>query len=150
MAGVRNAQAVDRRAEAESDGGAVGQGAGLHLVAGLGWSGYRAELITYDAVRMSLGAGWDLPLTGSWVVGNRIMLDAASFAERMAARGVETRPFFLGMHEQPVLRQRGLFTGERYPVSETLSRQGLYLPSGPGLEPAQLDHIATAVKEALE
>ncbi len=52
---------------------------GLHLVAGLGWSGYRAELITYDAVRLSLGAGWDLPLTEGWVVGNRVMLDAASF-----------------------------------------------------------------------
>lgn len=55
-------------------------GSGLNLIAGMGWSGYRAELITYDAIRLSLGLGWDLPLTGSWVVGNRLMLDAASFA----------------------------------------------------------------------
>jgi hypothetical protein len=54
-------------------------GSGLHLVAGLGWSGYRAGDITYDAPRLTLGAGWDLPLTGSWVAGNRVTLDASSF-----------------------------------------------------------------------
>jgi hypothetical protein len=53
---------------------------GLHLLGGLGWSGYRAELFAYDAVRLTLGAGWDLPLTGDWVVGNRVVLDASSFA----------------------------------------------------------------------
>lgn len=55
-------------------------GSGLHLIGGLGWSGYRAELYSYDAARMTLGIGWDLPLTGDWVVGNRVLLDASSFA----------------------------------------------------------------------
>lgn len=55
-------------------------GSGLHLVAGIGWSGYRAGAITYDAPRLTLGAGWDLPLAGSWVAGNRVTLDASSFA----------------------------------------------------------------------
>lgn len=53
---------------------------GLHLIAGLGWSGYRADGFTYDGVRLSLGAGWDLPLTASWAVGNRVTLDASSWA----------------------------------------------------------------------
>jgi hypothetical protein len=59
---------------------------GLHLIGGLGWSGYRArdvdaspdEGFRYDAVRLRLGVGWDLPLTGSWTVGNRLTLDASS------------------------------------------------------------------------
>jgi perosamine synthetase len=76
-------------------------------------------------------------------------LDAAELARRLAARGIETRPFFLGMHEQPVLRERGLFAGEVYPVTERLARQGLYLPSGLGLDPAQIDCICEAVTEAL-
>lgn len=54
-------------------------GSGLHLVAGLGWSGYRAGDFALDAPRVRLGAGWDLPVSASWVVGNRILLDAASF-----------------------------------------------------------------------
>src|SRR5574344_1892256 len=42
-------------------------------------------------------------------------MDAEAFTKRLMSLGVETRPFFLGMHEQPVLLGRGLFTGERYP-----------------------------------
>jgi hypothetical protein len=53
---------------------------GLHLIGGLGWAGYRAGDFTYDAVRLRLGAGWDLPLAGSWVVGNRLTYDSSAFA----------------------------------------------------------------------
>jgi perosamine synthetase len=76
-------------------------------------------------------------------------LDAEELARRLRAAGVETRPFFLGMHEQPVLRERGLFAGEAYPVAERIARQGLYLPSGLGLEEAQIEQVAQAVKDAL-
>jgi perosamine synthetase len=76
-------------------------------------------------------------------------LDATEFARRLRERGIETRPFFLGMHEQPVLRDRGQFAGERYPVTERLARQGLYLPSGLGLKGSQIDEVCDAVREAL-
>jgi perosamine synthetase len=76
-------------------------------------------------------------------------LDAEQFARRLKDRDVETRPFFLGMHEQPVLRERGLFAGERYPVAERIARQGLYLPSGLALGEAQIDRVCAAVREAL-
>jgi perosamine synthetase len=58
--------------------------------------------------------------------------------KRLMDRGIETRPFFLGMHEQPVFLRRGLFQGERYPVAERLAQQGLYLPSGMALTEEQL------------
>lgn len=85
-----------------------------------------------------------------------IVLDAASgvdgveFARRLQTEGVETRPFFLGMHEQPALRERGLFEGERYPVAERIARQGLYLPSGLALTEAQIDHVSAAVRRVLQ
>jgi perosamine synthetase len=76
-------------------------------------------------------------------------LDADAFAARLREQGVETRPFFLGMHEQPVFHRRGLFLGESYPVTERLARQGLYLPSGVGLTSGQLDAVCQAVGEVL-
>ncbi len=76
-------------------------------------------------------------------------VDAVELARRLQAVGVETRPFFLGMHEQPVFRDRGLFEAESYPVSERLARQGLYLPSSLGLELEQIDRICASVREAL-
>ena len=76
-------------------------------------------------------------------------MNADAFAQRLKDEGVETRPFFLGMHEQPVLQQRGLFGGERYPVAERIARQGLYLPSGLALTEAQIDQVSAAVKRVL-
>jgi len=76
-------------------------------------------------------------------------LDAVAFADRLRARGVETRPFFLGMHEQPVFQEMGLFRGERYPVAESLARRGLYIPSGLGITRDQIETVASSVKECL-
>jgi len=64
-------------------------------------------------------------------------------------KGVDTRPFFLGMHEQPVFLERGLYHGERYPVSERIARQGLYLPSGLAINESQINHVAEAVRKVL-
>lgn len=83
------------------------------------------------------------------VLDDGVPLDAAAFGARLKEQGIDTRPFFLGMHEQPVLRERGLFVGERYPVTERLSRRGLYLPSGLGLSAAQIDTVCAAVRRCL-
>ena len=83
------------------------------------------------------------------VLANYVSYDAAELARRLKAEGVDTRPFFLGMHEQPALHNRGLFKGERYPVAEPLARRGLYLPSGLALTEAQLDRVCEAVRKVL-
>jgi perosamine synthetase len=77
-------------------------------------------------------------------------MDAQAFANKLAARDIETRPFFLGMHEQPVFKRRGWFRNESYPVAERLARQGLYLPSGMALTDEQLEHVVKSVREILE
>ena len=104
-------------------------------------------------------AGVQLPTERSWarnvywmyglVLDESTGLDAESCAERLHERGIETRPFFLGMHEQPALRRLGLFAGERYPVAERLARQGLYLPSGLALTDDQIERVAAAVREVV-
>jgi perosamine synthetase len=83
------------------------------------------------------------------VIAEETGMDALQFAHKLRERGVETRPFFLGMHEQPVFRNRGLFVNEHYPVCERLARQGLYLPSGVALTPDQLTKVCDAVFDVL-
>jgi perosamine synthetase len=73
-------------------------------------------------------------------------LDAQEFARRLRQAGVETRPFFLGMHEQPVFHERGLFLGEQHPNTERLSRRGLYLPSGMTLTEVQIDQVSAEIQ----
>jgi perosamine synthetase len=81
---------------------------------------------------------------------DEVGFDAAALADRLRARGVETRPFFLGMHEQPVFHRMGLFQGVKLPVTEKLYRRGLYLPSGLTLTEDQVATVARAVRESLQ
>jgi perosamine synthetase len=83
------------------------------------------------------------------VLDDSVPFDAAAFAARLKEQGVDTRPFFLGMHEQPVLRGRGLFAGESYPVTERIARRGLYLPSGLTLGELEIDTVCAAVRGCL-
>jgi len=76
-------------------------------------------------------------------------IDALEFSKKLMAKGIETRPFFLGMHEQPIFRERGLFLNRHYPVAERISRQGLYLPSGLALTETQIDYVCSAIHELL-
>jgi perosamine synthetase len=76
-------------------------------------------------------------------------MDAVEFARRLLVEDIETRPFFLGMHEQPAFKDMGLFNGERYPVAERIARQGLYLPSGLTLTEDQIDAVCRAVEKIL-
>jgi perosamine synthetase len=76
-------------------------------------------------------------------------MDGAQFAEKLKELGVETRPFFLGMHEQPVFHKRDLFLNENHPVSERLARRGLYLPSGLALTEDQLAQVCDAIHVVL-
>lgn len=103
--------------------------------------------------------GIQLPVEETWakqvywmygvVLNENMGLDAVQLAQKLKEKGVETRPFFLGMHEQPVFHDRGLFHDEKYPVAEHIARQGLYLPSGLTLNEAQLDQVCDAVKSVL-
>lgn len=76
-------------------------------------------------------------------------MDAHELARCLKAKGIKTRPFFLGMHEQPVFLERGLFQGECYPVAERIARQGLYLPSGLALTQEQLEQVCDGIHEVL-
>ncbi len=83
------------------------------------------------------------------VLSEEVEMDATQLALRLQELGVETRPFFWGMHEQPVFRKQGLFVNEHYPMAERLARRGLYLPSGLALTEDQLARVCDAVHEVL-
>src|SRR5437773_2217198 len=60
-----------------------------------------------------------------------------------------TRPFFWECMNSQFFHRRGLFLEKRYPITERIARQGLYLPSGLALTAEQLDEVCAAVHEAL-
>jgi perosamine synthetase len=88
-----------------------------------------------------------------WMFGIELDESLGMSADQMMTalgqKGIGTRPFFLGLHEQPVLHQLGLFQGEHYPVAERIGRQGLYLPSGLSLNDQQMEEVVVAVHSIL-
>jgi perosamine synthetase len=85
-----------------------------------------------------------------WVYGlvlsDSVPIDAAEAMLWLAQARIGSRPFFWPMHEQPALRRRGLFPGVRCPHAERLARRGFYLPSGLGLNAADIDRVIAAIR----
>ena len=76
-------------------------------------------------------------------------MNAAEFARRLQSFGVQTIPYFLGIHEQPVFLNQGLFKKESYPVADHIARQGLYLPSGMALTEEQVNCVCNSIHKIL-
>jgi perosamine synthetase len=103
--------------------------------------------------------GIQLPMEHNWaksvfwvysiLLSDERDLDAVTFAALLREKHIETRPFFLGMHEQPVFHDLGLFVGEQYPVTERIARKGLYVPSGLAITVDQIDVVCEALSSIL-
>jgi perosamine synthetase len=89
-----------------------------------------------------------------WVYGivldESLGLNADEMIKRMASLGIGCRPFFYSLSQQPVLKKLGLFHENKYPVSENLSKKGLYLPSGLALTEFQIKRAADTFIKALK
>jgi perosamine synthetase len=123
------------------------------IVARKRWMGqeYNRRLAGLNCLQLPVEESWARNVYWMYgvVLSEETGIDATVFAERLKHLAIETRPFFLGLHEQPVFHQKELFLQERYPVAERIARQGLYLPSGLALTAEQISQVCEAVHEVL-
>lgn len=112
---------------------------------------YNRNLTGLDTLQLPAEMEWAKNVYWMYgvVLSDDIEMNAAEFAVQLKKRGIDTRPFFLGMHEQPALLKMGLFKEEHHPVTERIARKGLYLPSGMTLTEFQQEKVCSAVKEIL-
>ena len=75
--------------------------------------------------------------------------DARHFMDALKSAGIQTRPFFWPLHQQPVLLRQGLFAGVQLPVAERVARFGFYIPSGLGVTSEEQSLVALKLKETL-
>ncbi|MEZ4362731.1 MAG: aminotransferase class I/II-fold pyridoxal phosphate-dependent enzyme [Kofleriaceae bacterium] len=66
--------------------------------------------------------------------------------DALEARDIEARPVWKPMHLQPVFAEHRAIGGA---FSERVFRRGLCLPSGSGLQPADLDRVIEAVRDVV-
>ena len=68
--------------------------------------------------------------------------DRDAVREGLRARGVDSRPFFVPLHELPPYR-----TDAPFPVTTRLARTGINLPSGTGLTAEEIAVVCRALRE---
>lgn len=115
---------------------------------------YRKRLSDLEGLQLPPDENW--ARTIYWMFG--ILVDestghdAESLAASLGEHGIQTRPFFLGMHRQPALHNLGLFDDEtdQFPIADELANRGLYLPSGTALSDQQQTRVIEALREVLE
>ncbi len=69
--------------------------------------------------------------------------------QQLKERSIDTRTFFIPLHKQPALIKLGYYDGNEreFPVSDEISRRGLYLPSGLAITETQIRGVVSAIKQ---
>lgn len=74
-------------------------------------------------------------------------LDRDTLMNDLERNGIETRPLFYPLHQ--MVPYAGFFAGRAFPVSESLSRRGLSLPSSTNLEDSEILFVAETIKRLI-
>jgi perosamine synthetase len=112
---------------------------------------YQEQLLGIDGIRGQVEKPWAKTVYWMYCIelDQRLGLNARQMMDALAMQGIGTRPFFLGLHEQPALHKLGVCRGERHPVAERIARQGLYLPSGLAITDEQVDTVIAAIRSII-
>jgi perosamine synthetase len=94
----------------------------------------------HQEVPGSIGAYWMY----SVLIGNSARTKGV--ISELHQAGIETRPFFVPAHRQPVMKS---FKSGRFPVSDYISKRGINLPSGLSLKEQQIEYVCDCLRRAL-
>lgn len=112
---------------------------------------YHEMLYDIPGIDLQPIADWAEP--ASWLFCITVDTDAFgrtrnTLMEMLASQGVETRPFFIGLHRMPPFREDSRRRGTNLPVTDRLSESGLNLPTYPGLPDKMIEYISHAIHGA--
>jgi len=82
----------------------------------------------------------------SFLIDKKFGVGRNQLIKRLRSMGVDSRTFFIPMHQQPVLKEMKITSNGRYPVAEDISKRGLYLPSGSGLKKREIEYVCECIQ----
>ena len=90
-----------------------------------------------------------------WVFG--VLLNKKSLISRdvvvkkLLKKNIQTRNFFYPMHKQKIFKKLKIFKkNQNFPISDRLSSNGFYLPSGLGLSNSEIDYVGKTLLSILK
>ncbi len=90
-------------------------------------------------------------VSGSYWMYSVVMgkgLDRDVVSKILESKGIETRPFFVPAHQQPVCQE--MFIGRSFPASELISARGLNLPSSLSLSPEDVHYVSESLISSVD
>ena len=114
---------------------------------------YSESLSKIDGIKTQTEKKWAKMVYWMYCIelDEKLGISALDMINSLKKRGIGTRPFFIGLHEQPVLIKKKLVNrSNNFPVTERISRQGLYLPSGMTLTDKDVNTVISAIIEILK
>ena len=113
---------------------------------------YRERLSGIPGVRMQDERPWGRSVYWMYAIelDPSLGIDADELAQRLRKHGVETRPFFMGLHTQPALEGKVRLLPGGYARTEHAYRYGLYLPSGLTLTESLVDEVCDRLRAVLQ
>ena len=89
-----------------------------------------------------------------WVFGlvlnNKVKISRNDVMKKLLKKKIETRTFFVPMHQQPIYKKKGFFkSNKKYKISEFISKNGFYLPSGLALKNKEVEYVSKSLLEIL-
>jgi perosamine synthetase len=113
---------------------------------------YGNRIARMDGIRFMKTHEWADPVY--WMYSVELDPERGISAEqmmiRLKKRGIGTRPFFRGLHDQPALKKLGLFKNQNYPATDKACHYGFYLPSGLNLTENDVDFVVNAIERELK
>jgi perosamine synthetase len=114
------------------------------------FSAYRNSLQGIPGIEFQPCAPWAEP--ASWLFC--ITVDKKSYGRSrdelmalLAEKRIETRPFFLSLHDLPPFREASRKREEQLPVTDLLSATGMNLPTYNDLEESEMERVVTVIRK---
>ncbi len=88
------------------------------------------------------------------VLDENVRLSRDELKDKLAEEGIETRSFFIPMHQQPAYVNK---TAENvpdcsgsFPIADRISRRGFYLPSSSNISDEEIDYVCNSLEQILK
>jgi perosamine synthetase len=115
------------------------------------YAAYESRLANVSGVELQPRADW--AEISPWLFS--VTIDEQRFGRSrdelmafLAEAGIETRPFFIPLHQLPPFRAQSRARNEQLPITDALGSCGLNLPTYVGLTESDIDEICSLVRAA--
>ncbi len=87
-------------------------------------------------------------MNGILIDSEKLGISRNFLMDKLLEKGIDSRLFFVGMDKQPSITEENNYSKD-YKVSDWLSENGLYLPSGNELKKEEIEYICNKIREII-